>query len=97
MGTGDSEDKTPSKDTSSGTKDHTETAVTALYEEKVKRMSDMMLISECMIHLKVLESSMLTPEHKYRATILFTEASVRDTLSISRDDFLTALKVLKYL
>jgi len=68
-----------------------------LYEAKVKRMNDATLWQECVIHLKVLSNGELTKSHRYRAEILFTEAASRSSMSQTKEDFLAALSVLKFI
>jgi hypothetical protein len=60
-------------------------------------MYDQELISGISIHLNALGQGLFTPEHKIRATTLLTEACERDSMIVSRQDFLTALMVLKHL
>lgn len=68
-----------------------------LYQQKVFRMSDSSLVSECMIFLHMLESNKLSKENKTRAETLFKAASERKSLEANRDDFLIALRVLRHL
>lgn len=64
---------------------------------KINKLSDEDLVDECIKLLKKMESNQLTPKDKELATIFFTKAVERDTLEFVRNDFLIALKVLKYL
>ena len=71
--------------------------VVSLFDRKLKKISDEELISECLLHLRFVESGLLTPSHKAMATLYFTEATVRPSLEYIKNDFLVALKVLKLL
>lgn len=71
--------------------------VVNLYEERVARMADQVLMSECMMHLHMLENNKLSPDHKHRAMVLFKAASERKAFEAMRDDFLIALRVLRHL
>jgi|DEB19_MinimDraft_2_1074335.scaffolds.fasta_scaffold05752_5 hypothetical protein len=64
---------------------------------KISKLSDEELVNECIKLLRKMESNTLTSKDKELAPIFFTKATERDTLEFVRNDFLIALKVLKYL
>jgi hypothetical protein len=60
-------------------------------------MADADLILESLRLLKLMETNQLEGDNIVRTTVLFTEATNRDSLKESHDLFATALKVLRYL
>lgn len=71
--------------------------VSDLYPEKLKRMSDGELLSECEKHGRIMERGSMTPGDKMRAYQCFSYAAKHPALEDMHDLFKTALRVLRIL
>lgn len=71
--------------------------VTDLYPEKLKRMTEGELLSECEMHGRVMERGSMTQIQKVRAYQCFTYAAKHPKLEDMHELFKTALKVLRIL
>lgn len=106
MGTGNSKDEPPTgqdrpPETEGSTTNQEETSLDVtpvnLYDKKVARLGDEELMSECLIHLKAIYEHIHTKDSVIRTISLLTEATNRASLRWYKEDFLAALRVLKFL
>lgn len=65
-----------------------------LFERKVKKMGDVPLLEECIIHLKMLSEYKVSKDSIIRANVLINEALSRSSLSAYHQEFNVAITLL---